>query len=384
MRGIVRLIGLGTVLVMTMSAFGCSRMELNERGFILGAAIDDTADGKLELTTQFYKPNEGTTAATPKKASSFNIRTTGYSVFDAARDLTVHLGRKAQWSHMQAILIGEDLARTRPLGDILDFFYRDDEPRLTTPILITQGKAGPYLDEKPYIEKTISRQFKGIGQSATQYSGKSVEMNLLELQSQLNTETGAAVMPYVYIQQKEPKHAVVSGGALVKKGMLIGKLAPDQVHAYLMLLSKFRSGIVPIPCGNIEDQSESFEVQATETKLVTNIDRESLSVTVKMNVTGTVRELVCSSLMKPEDHAAFQGKVEATLERQMREFIQSLQKRKADVLGIGNELYKKHPRLWKTWKEGWDDRFSQLPFEYSIHVRIANTGLGGWKSTFEP
>jgi spore germination protein KC len=369
---------------MTMTAPGCSRMELNERGFILGAAIDEAADGKLELTTQFYKPNEGTTAATPKKASSFNIRTMGYSVFDAARDLTVHLGRKAQWSHMQAILVGEDLASKRPLGDILDFFYRDDEPRLTTPILITQGKAGPYLEEKPYIEKTISRQFKGIGQSATQYSGKSVEMNLLELQSQLNTETGAAIMPYVYILEKEPKHAVVSGGALVKNGLMIGKIAPDQVHSYLMLLGKFRSGIVPVPCGKNEEQSESFEVQTTETKLVTHIDQEALSVTVKMNVSGTVRELVCSSLMKPEDHAAFQGKVEATLERQMREFIQLLQKRKADVLGIGNELYKKHPRLWKSWKEGWDDRFSQLRFEYSIQVHIANTGLGGWKSTFEP
>lgn len=378
---VVRYVCAAMVLLL---AAGCSRLELNDRGFIMGVAIDGADNGQYELTAQFYKPTEGTAANSPKKESSFRIRATGHSIFDAVRDLSIHVGRKAQWSHMQVILIGEELARTKPLGDILDFFYRDNEPRLTTAILIAKGRAAPYLEEHPYIEKTISRQFRGVEQWSARYSGKTIEMNLLQLQSGLYSETETTVLPYLHVHRQNPGQAVLAGGSIVQKGLVVGTLAPSQMHAYLLLQNKFVSGIVPIPCEKNEQQAESFEIQAAKSTLTPHMNGDSLTVAVSLNVGGTVRELVCTSLQKPEDHEAFRGKIEAELKRQLDETVRSTQKQKADILGIGNTLYKQNPRAWAELKTDWGERFAQIRFEYRIHVVITNTGLGGSKPTFEP
>lgn len=384
MRGTIRRMCLLTAIGAMLAAVGCSRMELNERGFILGVAIDETEEGKIELTTQFYKPNEGTTAATPKKESSFNIRTTGDSVFEAVRDLTIHLGRKAQWSHMQAIIVGEDLARKKPLGDILDFFYRDSEPRLTTPIMIAKNKAAPYLKENPFIEKTISRQFRGVQESSSRFSAKSIDMNLLGLQNELNGEMKSAVMPFVTTLQTETKEAVVSGGALFKQGIMVGMLTPDQVQSYLMLVGRYQSGIVTVPCSKrkLPSDVESFEVQSAQIKVSPRIENHTVTAKVDVTIDGTMRELVCSSLQKTENHFTLQQKVAKHVERQLSKTIQSLQKQRADVIGIGDKLYQHQPRQWAALKKNWDEQFARVRFDYNVSIHITNTGLAGWNSTF--
>src|SRR5690606_35187037 len=99
------------------------------------------------------------------------------SVAEAVRDFINYLGRKAQWSHMRAILVGEELAR-QGFNTFVDFFYRDSESRLTTPVLITKGEAKNYLEVRPYIENTIAQQIRKLQQMSAKYTGITQNSNL--------------------------------------------------------------------------------------------------------------------------------------------------------------------------------------------------------------
>ncbi len=129
---------------------GCwSKKELTELGFVMGIAFDQGKDGKIEMLTQVYRPTSvQSTASALTRVSSINIKTSDDSVMEAVRDITIHLGRKAQFSHMRIIVVGEKLARSVNIGKLLDLFYRDHEPRSSVSLAIAKGKASKMLEKR--------------------------------------------------------------------------------------------------------------------------------------------------------------------------------------------------------------------------------------------
>ena len=140
---------------------GCwDRAELPEKGFVMGIALDQAKGGKISLTTQVFKPTQGVGSIGGKSptVSFANVTTIDSTLPRAIRDIPINLGRKTQWSHTRLIIIGEQLAREQEIFSLLEFFFRDHEPRLTVSIMIAEGRADNYLNKKPYIENTISQQ----------------------------------------------------------------------------------------------------------------------------------------------------------------------------------------------------------------------------------
>ncbi|WP_165452316.1 Ger(x)C family spore germination protein [Paenibacillus thalictri] len=354
----------------------CSGLELNQRGFILGVALDLGKNGNIELTSQFYRPSLTGTGTV------VNIHTEGITLFDAIRDITMKLGRKSQWSHMQTILIGEQIAKSERCKEVLDFFYRDDEPRLTTQIVVTEGKARPYLSIQPLMETSISRQTHEAQRSASKFSGKSVQTNLLNMRRQLKSEVETTILPYMKKSTDALDGAYISGAILVHKGNLIATLTPRQVQTYLMLTGQFKEGVIPIPCNDTK-KNDSFEVVELETKLSARMRDGVPHVHVQMKLTGTVRELVCAQMSSYESAAAFQKKIASEIKKQLAESVRGMRQMKADMFGIGNKLYKKDPHLWEELKVDWDDKFSRSVYSFEVNVVITNSGLENGKPVLQ-
>jgi spore germination protein KC len=366
------------VLLCVSLLTGCSGLELNQRGFILGVALDLGQDGQIKLTSQFYKPS------ITGSGTFVNLRTEGVTLFDAIRDITMKLGRKSQWSHTQTILIGEKMAKSERCRELLDFFYRDDEPRLTTQLIVTEGEAERYLSLQPFMETSISRQVHEIQRAASRYSGKTVQTSLLNLRRQLNSQVETAVIPYMKLAGSSPKEPYVSGAIVINKSGMTGLLTPSEVQTFLMLTEQFKEGIITVPCGSAH-KNDSFEVVQLETDMSAKLDEHGVpNIQVNIKITGTIRELVCSTVSTNEAAAAYQKKVAAEVRKELTQSTRTLLDMKADVLGIGNKLYRQNPRQWKQLKPDWNDTFSRSTFAFDVQVVISNTGLEDGTSVFQP
>ncbi len=364
---------------------GCwDHSELPIYGFVQAIALDlsEEDENMLELTTQFIKPAPKIGSAGGGGDKAFvNIETSGDSAFEAIRDITTRLGRKAQWSHTRIILISEELAESRHIGEMLEFFYRDHEPRMLINVGVTEGKAQEYLDGKPFIENTMSQQLKEVGKAAHKFSSKTMEVNLLSLGRQLNSELQTSKMPYY--KRSEEGEPYVSGLATFQKGKMIGQIAPLQTEALLMLLNEYGSGIVEIPCKDNSALKETVEVASAKTKMNTKFKRPETSVQIAITLEGSIGELKCTSIDKSEKVDQYNKKVEKVVLDNVESTLKKMQEDQIDLIGLGNELYRKDPKQWMKVKKEWPQLFSKVDFDVKVSMNILNSGADIGKPFFK-
>ncbi|WP_248757366.1 Ger(x)C family spore germination protein [Paenibacillus sp. ATY16] len=360
----------------TMIITGCwNRAELPEKAFVLGAAIDQIKSDKIKLAVQIYKPGQKAGAQGGKQAEPYvNIETKSESVFDAVRDITLHLGRKAQWSHIRVIIIDDETAGKTPLLSLLDEFYRDHETRMSTKVVISKGNASKYLEIKPLIEQTVTHQMKRMQEIGLRESGKVPAVSLLQLAQALKSQVPDIILPYA-IERKEG--VILPGAAMIKDGKMIGTLTGNQTENILMLTNQFKHGALRLPCersdNNKKPKVEAVETHNTRTKITPVLNPDKLKVNVKVLIIGNISELKCSRLDKREDEIHFQQRLKEEMEKQLMETIRFTQERQIDVIGLGNTLYRNHTKVWKEWKETWRERYADADFEIEVTADITHT-----------
>jgi spore germination protein KC len=357
---------------------GCwNSLELTDQVYVMGVSIDQTKEGTIELTTHMYSPSQtigGQGGSAANTSATFQVTTQDESLFEAIHDISLRVGRKAQWSHMRVILVGEDFAKKNTLTDILDFFYRDHELRFKTYVLVTQGKASEYWGIRPFIERTTAQQIRTIQESGTAFSSKTKETTILDLALQLNYPVKTASVPYI---ERSKESVVTTGMAIVSDGTMLERLSTANVHNLLILTNEYNHGIIQFPC--MEEtkpkKKDSLEVTLIETKLTPNFSSAPFTIQVATSVEGHIGEFHCSRMTSEEERKKLQVHIENTIEKQLRTFINEIQDKKIDLIGIGNILYRKNPALWKKVEKDWSQIFSEVQFEIDVTVNIESTGM---------
>ncbi|WP_168122849.1 Ger(x)C family spore germination protein [Paenibacillus sp. HB172176] len=360
---------------------GCwDNYELDQFGYVQAVAADQGKEGKVKLTTHFYNPTSKMekSGASTGSHKGINIQTTGDTLFEAVRDIPMYFGRKAKWDHMRVILLGEELIKDQDIGEILDYLSRDHEPRGTVLPLISEGPASSYLDIKPFIEETIGQQFKKMETQGAQYAAKTSKTPLYDFAIQLKSASKVAVLPYIH---KRGKEAVISGIVLIKHGRLAYVLDSKNTETFQMLNNRYKEGVIEFRCmGDAEDDTqtqhkETFEVITFHTELTPRIQHDKVTVDIDILAKGNVGELRCSTLLTVKNLDAFEEKIEEEIRGKLERTLSILQKNHLDGIGIGNQIYRKNPKLWKQWEPTWEKRFAECQFNINVDVEVLNTGM---------
>jgi spore germination protein KC len=355
---------------------GCwNKEELIEFSFVQAVAMDETDSGKVQLTTLFYKPGQATAMGkTGGKKSFLTIKTEGKTTFNAIRDITFHLGRKAKWDHMRVLLVNEKLLKNRNLADLLDFFLRDHEPRANVLILIAKESASKFLEIKPFIENTVAQQIRTLDETNAKSNSKTIVTSLLELNLQLKSKTGVATLPTIFLNPKNSKEILVAGIVFLKQGKIIEDLSPSDVPWLLMITNKYKKGVIEIPCAIKENNGDVIEVNTIKSKILIKPTQNSLTVNVSTKVKGSIGELHCTQIESLEDELSFIKKIEKEIEMKLRKVTEHMQNKNVDAYHIGDMMYQKHLSIWKNWEKNNREYFSKAHFNFDVQVTIINTG----------
>ncbi|MCD9020466.1 Ger(x)C family spore germination protein [Cohnella silvisoli] len=356
------------------------RAELPQKGFVMGIALDESDKGNIELTAQIFKPSQTVTSKGKVGKAYINIHTEDQSVFEAIRDITIHLGRKAQWSHMRAILVSEALARKFPLISLLEFFYRDHEPRLTSHVLITKGRASDYLNTPPYIESSVSQQYFLSEKASHELTGKTSTLNLLELALQARSESAVALIPYVYKDKIGSEETTnVAGSAVLAQGHVKEIVPVSLLEGILMLKDQYKIGIIEVPCKRNKPivptlQEDSLEMVKASSSMKLKLYGERPHLIFRIKAFVAISELVCGKVLMPNEELELRIRVQNTIKQRMGESLDWMLEKHLDLVGAGNALHERKPRLWKQWKSDWPMRFARSSYEVHADVTILTSG----------
>ncbi|MBW7455289.1 Ger(x)C family spore germination protein [Paenibacillus sepulcri] len=387
----LKLIGMMAAAILFVTALsGCGdRSELPERAFVMGVGIDESEAGKLLLTFQIYKPSQSIATKGNVGLPYINVRTTDDSVMEAIRDVTNHLGRKAQFSHMRVILISDTLVRKIPVAKLLEMFYRDHESRLTCSVIVTRGPTFNYFSKRPLIENTVSQQYYLSEEQASQNSGKSVESNLLKLALQVRSATGNATLPFLETSTDETgKDPRITGIAVLRKGLMVGQLKGYYSEGLLMLTNKYKSGSIELPCpdksaGKSSGIDESVEVVSYKVQKTVKLKGDQIHVNLHADAKVAAIELSCSTISNDAEETAFEKRIADQIKQQMENTLNHIVAMKVDLLGIGNQINRHHPALWKKWKPDWPNRFAGVTFTIDTHTLMVTHGTTTGKPLLE-
>ena len=389
----------GLLLTMAlMTTAGCwNRREIESIGFVLAAGIDEAPEqGKIQVTIQIAKPfaiggGEAVRGAADEKPF-WTVSSTGYTVFEAVRNLLSQSPRRPFWAHNRFILIGEGLAR-KGIRDALDLFCRDGESRLRVWMVVVKGaKASDLLQAEFELERMPSEGGMGLLQGARQGLSTIGEGMLNDFLQRLEGEgidpiaTRAEIVPrpQEFDIRGELKRETIggsarlTGAAVFKDDRLVGWLNKPETRGFNWVMGKVRSGIIVIENPREEGKFIGLEILGARGGFKPEVRNGKVTVAVKIEADANVGDVqgFIDLLRMPEAWSSMERRMATVIENEVLAAVAKAQELGSDIFGFGAELNRRYPKKWADeFRDRWDEEFRKIDVEVEVKAKLRRTGL---------
>jgi spore germination protein KC len=374
-----------TALILT----GCwSKKELNEIAIITGMGIDKQGDEYL-LSVQIVVPQEAGPNAKGRSTVAAVATQNGPNICDAFRRLTYKTTRFLNLSHVSIVTISETVARDG-MVESLDCLVRDDQLRPTIMLFIAKdGLAKDILTFNPMMESMSSASIrKMITNSETNYSGvHSVTMK--DVANVLSSDGTQLYLPGIKyegdvekgkkaenIQQVEMESDIIMEPyAVFKSDKLVGWLDEYTSKGVNLILDKVKGTMISVPCE--DEKFFALDVGKVKTKVKVEIKNKKPLYKIQTDIEGMLCQVDCDiDLTDTKNIEKMEKEFAEAIKAQIDHAINTLQtEHQVDILGFGNALHRKDPKLWKKMSKEWDTEFQTVEYEIKVKVTINRTGV---------
>lgn len=387
------LIILLTFLPFTLS--GCwSSKQITDIALISAIGIDLNDEGKYVGTYQFYNPQNITSSLQGGGDQTSPISTysaVGSTLLEIEGVMTKKIPRELYYAHANLLVIGEKLAREEGLTKILDALDRGTQFRSSSKIIIArETTANDILSILTSIDQIPSEKIIKTLTNSQNFLGESIDIDLSQAIDSLIT---VGKEPFITgfqvdgkskegkmqdsIQQTEPKAVLKANGiAVFKEGKLVDWLDGNDAKGALWVLNKITNTGIDSSWKNIKN-AFTFQVTDSKTKIDVTDNNGKPYITIKVRVTGDIDELRTPiAITDSSTLNKMELQISKAIENNIKSSITKAQQAKADVLGIGAEIHRKNPILWKEVSNNWEDKFfTKFQFNIKVETLIHNTGI---------
>ncbi len=370
---------------------GCSNYkELNQLSIVLGIGIDYLPkEGLYEVTYQTVKPSENAAKGTGSGSTPIiNYQATGKTIYEAAGNTANFFSRQNIYSHIQLVVIGEQLAKKESLNFIFDVFERDAGARANVPVLIARG-AGvkTTMDMLSTIDKIPVQALVGKIKNSSKNIGEHDQTKIYEVIEDLTNDGSEPAISGVSIvgskkiggrnenlETMNKTFTKLNGVAMFKGGKLVGWLDGSKTKSLLIIKNKIKDTNVRFQCD--KEHYNNIIVDRLKSDTNVNVKNNQAFITTEVKASGHIVELLCNKdISKREVLKQYEQKAEKELEKEIKDGIFTAQKLQSDVFGFGEMLHITHPKIWKDHKRKWKKFFSEAKINVEVKVNIDGTGM---------
>lgn len=369
------------LIIITLISSGCwDRSELSQMLIVSGAAFDKKDDGKIVFTISAIRPKSSNLNINEEKTSMETkmvlISEEGTSVSDVYNKMEMKLSRRIFLSHMEGIIIGENLAR-EGLNEVIEFVSRYREPPIRIYILFSKGEASEVIKKYSLLGENILSQIKKL-------QGFNIGIKTL-IKDFINELSGDGIEPFaplVQIVQSESSKSeeiIINGAAVFKKDKLSDYINNNDAIGVLWIRNKIKGGMITI---NIPQERGGGkiggEVIRSKTKIRPAIKDNKVEISIEIQTEVSINETTSNlDLSEPRKLHYLEACYENNIKNIIKESLEKFQKElKLDVFGFGLMVHGKYPKQWKDYyNKSWDEEFSKVNVSVNCSVKIYETGF---------
>lgn len=379
--------------MLPMMLTGCwDSTEVNSRSVILELAIDKNTDYKYDperlldgqpvYTISYTIPDFGKLSGTDSLAKDVETNLTSQSatIATSIADIELRSKNSVSFSHVKALFLGEDLLKDPKLFKAtLDALSRDMLIARNVPLLAVNGEASTTTEiennEQPILGLYIMDYFNNKERATSFFKKQLVGTYIKEME-----DTGVSTLPVFHVDQtdkEEMKGQIdISGGAVIHNNELVGYLTKEEVRGQLLVEGKVRNSPVVVV---YEDNLLTYQIKDEKSKIKFKDTPEGPTCLIEMDVKGSISEYLAengTNLTKDGTIEEIKTLLAEEIITQVGVGIDKSKEMNIDFLGIGQAMYRKHPKMWAKYKPGWlRETYQNMPISIGVNVDIQNTGI---------
>lgn len=371
---------------------GCwDRRELEEISIIAGLGIDKGNEEKYRLSVDVLNASELNPKTGGDNTASILFSLEGPTTSSLARKLNVKLSRKMIFSHVQTVVISEEIAK-EGIIDFLDFLERSPEMRNDFNVVIAKGVSAEEILQISYpLQKVPSQKLNVQLNTMIEEWGGDPKVLLNDLIQALISKGREPVLATVSLigsaeQGKATEnmklttpnaYVKLENLAVFKGSKLQGFLSLKDARNYLWTQNEIKKTSLSIPCGD----KKFLDVRVSNSTSDTHVTykNEKPSVHLTLNVETFLEGTHCSSnqeLSKIETYTQYEKWIEDHINNEVSQTIKVVQEEYgSDIFGFGEKLEKQDYKSFKKIEDQWNEKFKEADISIEVNARLRRAGI---------
>ena len=372
-----------TLLLLPLLLTGCwDKIEIEDRAFISAVGLDiykgdeiasDNKPSERELFVNTYVfPNLNSIGKNASGPKSFILSSVGESSFETSRQLSTRSDKKMFFKHMKTVIIGEELAKNSDyLKEQLDALERHTQIGRKLNLMIAQGTAKEIINTEVELGGDIGTYLSELV-SKTPDTARYNMLTFGALLESLHT-SGNALIPRVVPKGDTVK---VAGSGVIKDFKLIGWLGELENRDVMFVKDEFTSDVITV---RVKDIPIPYLITYSSTSKEVKVEDEKIKFIISIEMEGDILQYKLgeeSDVLEEKFFNSVENSVKQQLEREISSTINKIQKEfKVDILGVGDYLSKRKPKLWKNFKDNWEEIFPTVEMIVKVDPKVRRVGL---------
>lgn len=369
------------LMMCTLILAACwDQIEIEERVFIFGMAIDAADKTEVKLTQQLVVPeNMATVAANAGGGAGKayrNLSSTGKTIYEINLDLAKQASRSIDSTHLGVILFSEDIMKQPGrFKEHFDIFFREKRMRRGIKLAITNGLAEDLLYVEAEHEKIPAEYIKNLLENKKRLDVTDL-VRIGDIDEKLYEETS---FPLPYLKKISSTVIDYEGIAIYngKEERMVGVLKGDDAKALSYIRGLKNNGSINT---EIDGGPMTIEILTIKRKItLTNNDPNNLQFSIKIQIKGAIADQSgWENLKEYEVLNKFYKKTSEKIEEMVKNTINKLQNDfQTDAMGLGEYLNRYYPKIWKEVQDEWDNGknyFSKSDIDCEVKIVIEEPG----------
>ena len=361
---------------------GCyNYQELNNLSIVTGTSIEKEND-KYKITIQVVNPKKSDDAKSSTQPSFITYSQVGDTLQEAYRNIVLTSSRRIYGSHINILIISEDIAK-EDITETIDFMFRNAEIRKEFYVLLSKTPT-KLLELNTPITNISSSNIKDTLTADSIHLATSKQVTYNQMMNMYLNPNLEIILPTIEItgtdsgddinnlKDTDPQtDYVLTGLAVFKENKILTTLENKEAITYNIITNNVKNTIQKYECA----KNKYIANKINEISTTKEINTKENKLKLKINGTATISEIHCNyDLTNPKTIKEIEKNINKQLVKDTTTIIKKFQDLNTDIFGFKDIYYKNYYKEFNKIKDNYDKTFKNMKLDITSNIKIIAKG----------
>lgn len=362
---------------------GCNNyQELNNLSIVTGTSIEKE-NNKYKITIQVVNPKKNDDSKSSNQPTFITYSEVGDTLQEAYRRIVLTSSRRIYGSHLNILIISEDIAE-KDIREAIDFLFRNPEIRKEFYVLLSKTPS-ELLELNTPITNISSSNIKDTLTADAIHLSTSKQVTYNQMMNMYLNPNLEIILPTVEIIGEDTESDNIdnlkstvpetdyklTGLAVFKENKILTTLNDEDSILYNIITNNVNNTILKYEC----EKNEYIANKISEISTTTEIEPTTNKLKLKIKGTATISEVQCNyNLTDPKTIKEIEKNINKQITKDMTNIIKKFQDLNTDIFGFKDIYYKNHYKEFNKIKDKYDEIFKNMQLNITSNVKIIAKG----------